>query len=398
MLKNYLSRAQTKKKGTVAVVSFDIKKAFDTVPFQKLLDVLRDDFGIPTVILKWLSSYFTDRKLVVRVNKAFSDWHPVKAGVVQGSIIGPILFSAYINHLAQTTDRCTSVLYADDLLLMAEFNNDANRLSFQDAVDSVELRAAERSLTLNHGKCVAMSFTEGRSVYMPDQPLTVSGEIIPMMADGVQYLGVTFDQKLNWSTTTHVSISKAKRAVGCLRRTVGQFLTINQRKTLVFGKVAPIFTYCLLATYPALKGDRMALERLNRYLCRVVTNNFVLPYTDLLSRLDRPPIFQEIIERRILLNHKYVHHRRYQPPGLIRHFDENRAYNLRRHSKAVQIVPATSRHIADSVIETIAKSYNQLRQNLVEKSVYGLKQSITEVCDGERAGLFRDMQQAIRIL
>ena len=45
------SEKKIRRKGTVCAVSFDIKKAFDYVPFSKLIDCLRTEFGVPDCLL-----------------------------------------------------------------------------------------------------------------------------------------------------------------------------------------------------------------------------------------------------------------------------------------------------------------------------------------------------------
>ena len=57
------------------------------------------EYGVPECLLGWLSSYFHDRKQGVKVNQSMSTWRDVKAGVVQGSVIGPLLFIAYFDKI-----------------------------------------------------------------------------------------------------------------------------------------------------------------------------------------------------------------------------------------------------------------------------------------------------------
>ena len=91
------SEKKIRRKGTVCAVSFDIKKAFDYVPFSKLIDCLRTEFGVPDCLLGWISSYLEDRAQSLKVHYSLSSWRSVKAGVIQGSVIGPLLFIAYFD-------------------------------------------------------------------------------------------------------------------------------------------------------------------------------------------------------------------------------------------------------------------------------------------------------------
>ena len=80
------------EKGRYASVSFiDIKKAFDTVDHQILLNKLKV-YGISGKEMTWFESYLGNRKQYCRVYGQISDLQPNKLGVPQGSCSGPLLF------------------------------------------------------------------------------------------------------------------------------------------------------------------------------------------------------------------------------------------------------------------------------------------------------------------
>ena len=80
------------------IIYLDLKKAFDTISHSKLLNKLQN-LGIDDLTLKWFVSYLTGRRQCVKLNDITSNTLPITYGVPQGSILGPILFSLYINPL-----------------------------------------------------------------------------------------------------------------------------------------------------------------------------------------------------------------------------------------------------------------------------------------------------------
>lgn len=96
----------------------DLKKAFDTVNHQILIRKLANLNFSPDA-LNWMKSYLSGRIQCVRVGNETSPFLCNEMGVPQGSILGPILFSLYINDLPSVCTGCVIQMYADDTVLYA---------------------------------------------------------------------------------------------------------------------------------------------------------------------------------------------------------------------------------------------------------------------------------------
>ena len=99
----------------VDIVYTDFQKAFDSVPYRRLLAKL-ESYGIQNKTLAWLKSFLIGRKQRVKIKGTTSAWTEVLSGVPQGSVLGPLLFILYINDITDNI-KCEAFLYADDMKL-----------------------------------------------------------------------------------------------------------------------------------------------------------------------------------------------------------------------------------------------------------------------------------------
>ena len=110
------------RNGYVLAIFIDYRKAFDCISHDILFEKLHR-YGIRGIPLELLRSYFTNRAHYVKFNDAKSNSLPLNIGVVQGSCLGPILFSLYINDFSAYLDTCNNVLYADDTVITLYHDN-----------------------------------------------------------------------------------------------------------------------------------------------------------------------------------------------------------------------------------------------------------------------------------
>ena len=105
------------------VIFFDVSKAFDKVWHKGVLFKLYHA-GVRGRLLKWFTEYLSNRQQRVVLNGSVSELSVsvLKAGVPQGSILGPLLYLVYINDIVDDLESNIS-LFADDTSLSLEIDN-----------------------------------------------------------------------------------------------------------------------------------------------------------------------------------------------------------------------------------------------------------------------------------
>ena len=154
-----------------------------------------------------LQSYLTDRRHIVTVYGFTSVWKTVPSGVPQGSILGPLLFSLFVNDLPKClSNKC--LLFADDLKVFRQIGCSADTFSLQADLDRIRNWSNTWRLFLNVNKCSVLTLTLKKTPLQFDYTL---GDII---LNRVQKdLGIFIDSRLTF--VPHVNyIKKANHMSG----------------------------------------------------------------------------------------------------------------------------------------------------------------------------------------
>ena len=140
------------KRGYICATFMDLSNAFDTLN-NKLLIAKLGAYGFDTKALYYIKSYLDNRKQRVRVNRNFSSWQEIIAGVPQGSILGPLLFNIFVNDLFLFVSSSNLSNYADDNTF---YTSGYNLKVLLNDLNKVTEWFLENYMVLNAGKCHLM--------------------------------------------------------------------------------------------------------------------------------------------------------------------------------------------------------------------------------------------------
>ena len=134
----------------------DFQKAFDKVPHQLLLHKL-EAYGIRGETSNWIKNWLGGRTQRVVINGSMSDWEPVGSGAPQGSVLGPILFTIFINDLG--TDILGKLLkFADDTKTFGIANTIQDCMTLQGDLDKLVNWSETWGMAFNAKKCMVRHF------------------------------------------------------------------------------------------------------------------------------------------------------------------------------------------------------------------------------------------------
>ena len=185
------------------MVYLDFRKAFDSVPHERLLSKLMM-YGIKGGVHSWVKSFLYNRTQRVRVGKKFSSSTDVLSGIPQGSILGPVLFTIFINDISDNINSFCRI-FADDTKI---FNFTRNSITLQEDLAKLQEWSFKWGLHFNVNKCHVLHIGYNNPRY---KYILKSGEEESVLNICLEEkdLGVIFDGKLSFDAHIQNCISKA---------------------------------------------------------------------------------------------------------------------------------------------------------------------------------------------
>ena len=246
----------------------DFDKAFDTSPHELLKSKLFG-CGIGGKTLKWIDSFLCYRQQRVVVNGVKSHWAPVLSGVPQGTVLGPLLFSLYINDVSGIVSEIR--LLADDCVCYREIKDTEDTLKLQKDINQLGLWARKWGMRFQPVKCNMMQITR-KQIKKIHASYTLEGTVLENV-ESIKYLGVTITNDLRWNIHVSNIFIKANRTLGFPRRNL--YACAQEVKEAAYkGLVRTVLEYSDSVWDPSGVGLQNELEKVQNRAARFVTGSY----------------------------------------------------------------------------------------------------------------------------
>jgi len=237
-------------------------------------------------LLNTLMDFMDGRKFIVRNGAKESTIRSLDRGCVQGSVLGPALFSHYCRELATNLDGSTVTSYADDSYVITTSN------SMQGLIQETRTTMEKHfnyldslGMVVNKAKTELM-FMNNKKVEVPLE-IMVTNESIPI-SSSLKVLGVTFDKDMKWNSHVANLVKKSQRMISGLK-IIRSKMNQEQIMKVITSQYFGALYYGISVWYDALlKKDKQKLDVLHYKALRVAVKDWGRLYPrDMLDTLGR---------------------------------------------------------------------------------------------------------------
>lgn len=299
-----------RNKESSAFLMLDVAKAFDRV-YHKGIIFKMIQLEFPSNLIHLLRSYLKSRTFNVKLGNTISSTRNIKAGVPQGSILGPILYILYTYDFPKFEDdhNCLTAFYADDTAIITKSMNPEFAVEkLVRKMDAVEDWCSMWKVAINATKSqILVIKTKGKRKKTKTK-VTLFGTHIPIVKKA-SYLGLKLNQNLNWSDHFKSVAGKTVGIMNNLRPIMGRHskLGLHLKKRLYESSIRPVLTYASPAWATATKNEYKILQTAQNKILREMAGATRYVRNDLIHRdLHIKPIEEHIASLNINFYKKAV--------------------------------------------------------------------------------------------
>ena len=316
---------------------------------------------IDFAIINWIKNYLLKRTQTTLVDDAISDSVAITSGVPQGSVLGPLLFVAYIDDLIKViTSTCTNIkayAFADDIKLTS-----TDPHSVQQALDIVNEWIGDWQLNLNATKSEHLTLRQKAPVtlFINNQPVS--------NVNSVRDLGVLLTSNLSWTPYVNQIRAKANSLSHNILRIFSSsncWLLINLFQTYV----RPLLEYNTSTWSPHLQIDIKETESVQRTFTRRLCQRCNIPfsdYNDRLMKLNIESLEVRRIKRDLILLYKILHRLVDIDFNNFFHINQFSGHQLRRHQFYISRQQIAKTEVRNNFYTyRVTKYWNALPESIV---------------------------------
>ena len=285
---------------SVDVVYLDFAKAFDKVPTARLLKKLKAH-GVEGKVAAWVKAWLTDRTQRVSVRGKFSSWQQVLSGVPQGSVLGPVLFTIFINDLDSSVTRQQIIKkFADDTKVAQVLNGPEDAEELQRTLDSLCEWARTWGMAFNVEKCHVMHL----GLNNQRQEYRMNGSRLST-TECERDIGVLVSNKLKPSLQCKKAAQTASTVLAQITRAF-HYRDKHVFKNLYQQYVRPHLEFAVAAWSPWLQADIDSLEAVQRRAVKAISGLKSNTYEERLKELGLPSLHARRQEIDMVQTYKLV--------------------------------------------------------------------------------------------
>ena len=294
------------------LILLDFSKAFDKVNHLKLLYKLQVH-GVHGKTLGWIESFLIGRTQYVVLDGDTSTELPVSSGVPQGSVLGPILFSLYINDLPDNIQSNVR-LFADDTAVYLAVQGQEDTDIIQNDPNILQEWEKAWDMEFNPSKCQVVHISRSRKPIK--NKYTMHGQVLDSI-DHARYLSVDISSNLNFSHHVNRATANASKSLGFLKRNI-KTKHPGIREAAYKATVRPQVEYASSVWSPYTKKDIYKVEMVQRRATRWILSSYS-PYqsvTELQQQLNLRSLEQRRVDAKVIMLYKIIHGLVAIPTGL----------------------------------------------------------------------------------
>jgi hypothetical protein len=249
---------------SLVIIYFDLSKAFDRVPHERLMLKL-NNIGIRPPLLNLIGDYLKDRTQRVRVGSELSNEIRISSGVLQGTSLGPLLFLIYISELPKIAINSKSFIYADDLKCVYSFTKSSSPQCLNEIDEDLSLLnswSLDWQMDFSPSKCRVMYLGNAT---LPN-PIIFKGTPI-QVCENIKDLGLNYDNNMNFDKHASIISGKALRLAGIIQR---NFAILPLKVRLYQMYVLPILEFCSSMFCLMSMAQRKKVERVQKQFTRAL--------------------------------------------------------------------------------------------------------------------------------